>query len=232
VYKPTNLRGHTFLPTNLSCNSVVLDVGANFGEFSAEVHQCWGCKVYCVEPTPSLAEELRNHHWIVHEAAMSASGESQMFYVDHNNTEASHLGANDGDGDMIAVEGIKLDDLLLEAGEVDLLKMDIEGAEIGVLLNVDAALLKLVKQITVEFHDFRSDMGVDLSDVQEVESRLLSLGFRKFKISHSTNGDVLFVNARFFELTMIDSFLIMLLAKWVPGVIKVLRRSLSSHSSP
>ena len=72
----------------------------------------------------------------------------------------------------IAVEGIKLDDLI--DGPVDFLKMDIEGAEVEVLEGCEK--LDQVKQMFVEYHSF-ADRPQDLHCLLQVLSRH---GFRYY----------------------------------------------------
>jgi hypothetical protein len=75
---------------------------------------------------------------------------------------------------------------------VDLLKMDIEGAEIEVLDSCSDDLLQSVSQMTVEFHDFNG--MASLEDVSRVVRRLKGLGFLCFVMSRATHDDVCFVN--------------------------------------
>ena len=70
------------------------------------------------------------------------------------------------------VETIDLDELI--DGEVDFLKMDIEGAETGVLCG--SQKLDKVKQLFIEYHSFVDDKQ-KLSDLL---SCLIKNGFRYF----------------------------------------------------
>ena len=79
-----------------------------------------------------------------------------------------------------------------------MLKVDIEAAEIPLLLETPAPILQRFQQITVEFHDFRDErLG---PDVARAKQRLRDLGFRELRFTLN-NEDVLFINERFFGST-------------------------------
>jgi hypothetical protein len=64
-----------------------------------------------------------------------------------------------------------------EAGmsQLDLLKIDIEGAEIALLLNTPADVLRRAAQVTVEFHNLCGLCTV--RDVEHVVARMSAIGF-------------------------------------------------------
>jgi hypothetical protein len=73
---------------------------------------------------------------------------------------------------------------------IDILKADIEGAEVDALLNASAKDIMKARQITVEFHDW---LDPSLAQgVRDVMRRLQLLGFQMIRFSR-TNGDVLFI---------------------------------------
>jgi hypothetical protein len=61
----------------------------------------------------------------------------------------------------------------------DLVKVDIEGAEVGLFMNAPDELLRGISQISMEFHDF---CGLSTSEeIQQVSNRLRALGFEGFR---------------------------------------------------
>jgi hypothetical protein len=108
-------------------------------------------------------------------------------------------------------------------GRIDLLKMDIEGAELQVLPSLkDDWIVNNVVQLTIEFHEFLDPSIVP--DIKEIIKKLKGLGFYYLPFSHSY-GDVLFVNSRFIKLSPIDlSYLFMV--KYARGISRILRRKL------
>ena len=75
---------------------------------------------------------------------------------------------------------------------VDLVKMDIEGAEIGILECLSQSDFEVIDQLSVEFHDF-IDPGLH-SKSQECVKKLENLGYTLFR-PHSANVDCLFFKA-------------------------------------
>jgi hypothetical protein len=79
------------------------------------------------------------------------------------------------------------------ADRVDLLKVDIEGAEIDLFSACDDDELRGVMQITVEFHDF---IYRDLREpVLQIRNRMADIGFWVVPFSLD-NSDVLFINRK------------------------------------
>ncbi len=92
------------------------------------------------------------------------------------------------------VEGVTLVTFLEKAGisRIDLLKVDIEGAEGYLFDSLTDEQLRGMRQISVEFHDFNGKLPA--TDVHRITDRLACLGFEPLKMSVFTNGDTLFVN--------------------------------------
>ena len=86
-----------------------------------------------------------------------------------------------------------------ELEKVDVLKLDIEGAELDVLESIPDSLLRKIDQITVEFHDFIPGYAT-LNRIEQTRGRLEASGFLCCVVSLRTFGDVLFVDRGRFEL--------------------------------
>ena len=103
---------------------------------------------------------------------------------------------------VVAVQGRRLSDFLAQetlGRSPDLVKMDIEGAEIEVIASLDDDLIRQVGQWTIEFHDF---LGMtSAAEVKRCIDRIVALGFRELNWSkRRNNADVLLVNSRRFGL--------------------------------
>lgn len=188
------LQGHTFFPSPLTKSSVVVDLGANIGEFSRIVAQNFHCRCIAVEPNPSMFEKIRALSGV--ESAWTAVGdcEGQIDLHLSDNPEASTTlnGSLDANGKKVRVPVRTLENLLKEFGlsHVDLIKVDIEGAEVRMILSAPDHVLQSVDQISVEFHDFCN--LVTAKQVAEVHTRLRELNFDVIKFG-SGNEDSLFV---------------------------------------
>lgn len=186
-----NVCGHTFVKTLLKRGSIVIDCGANRGKFSYALRER-GCKVYAVEPVPNLFEALKEDEQLrKFNYCISVNKENTLYMRQKDNCATIYSGEGISDTE-IGAKGITLNTFLkqIRVESVDLLKVDIEGAEIDALNGLYDNALKKIKQITVEFHDF---VFPDLKEKAEKTKRnLTASGFYCINFSLN-NGDVLFV---------------------------------------
>jgi FkbM family methyltransferase len=216
---------HSICPQLIKAESLVVDLGANFGDFANAMNSQFGSKVYAVEASPSTfqqitaGENLSKHNL----AVCSVSGPVELNVS--SNPEASslkHLN-NAKYVERITIPGITLTDFLDREAilKVDLLKIDIEGAEIEVFNSCRDDFLRSIDQITVEFHEWA---GVSsLVEVETIVGRLRRLGFFVFKQTRKDYSDVLFINRRC--MSRLDYF-ITLICVWFPRMMHYLGRKL------
>ncbi|MES2659810.1 MAG: FkbM family methyltransferase [Verrucomicrobiota bacterium] len=158
----------------------ILDLGANKGYFSVRAASL-ASRVISVEPNPSshalcLANITLNNMGdkiVLHQAAVAATRGQITFHIAEDSADCSVL-------DLptlvrkITVDAVTAEDLIGGIERIDLLKMDIEGAELDLLLDPHSdAWLKKVTRIAMEYHP---SFYEDASRVAMVE-RLESIGF-------------------------------------------------------
>jgi len=222
---------HSLCPALLCKRSVVVDLGANLGFFASEVASRFGCSLYAVEASPDtfsrIQEEARVQKFNF--AICGTSGYAALSIS--TNPEATSLKRLVGCDytHSIEVPALTLDGFLKShnVSRVDLLKLDIEGAEIEVFDSCSDAFLRTIDQITVEFHEW---LGVSsAAEVENVIHRLKNLGFFCFDLVRANHSDVLFINASRMSLV---SYVWTLLQIWVPRLLAFLGRKshLISHS--
>jgi len=85
------------------------------------------------------------------------------------------------------------------------LKIDIEGAELEMLLGTPESVLRRCDQITVEFHDFMDRSQA--VDVRACIHRLRSFGFRPFRCRILNHSDMLFVHERCLKTWLFPFFI-------------------------
>jgi FkbM family methyltransferase len=132
-----------FLTTRLCKNSAVfVDVGAHIGSVIAEVaRHCPKARIIAIEAMPDKADRLRRSfpRVEVHGCALSDHSGEATFYVHTKQSAYSSLGRPSHRGGEISEIRVllrKLDDILTDDG-IDLIKIDVEGAELGVLKGGD-----------------------------------------------------------------------------------------------
>jgi len=198
------MEGHTFVGNWLTPQSVVLDCGMNLGMFARRMIARYGCRVIGIEANPFLAQQNSAAGLECHNYAICAHNGSVKFKVDHAFPMNSAIVADSTTGaDVIDVESIRLDDFLKlhSIPAVDLLKLDIEGAEISLINDTPADIFSAMKQICAEYHVFL-DPTQKKAALACVE-RLNDAGFEEFDFSMNL-GNVLFVNRAQRSLDLID----------------------------
>ncbi|MEE4187436.1 MAG: FkbM family methyltransferase, partial [Roseobacter sp.] len=114
-----------------------VDVGAHLGAvFSSARHKDASLKIIAYEADPEKARHLQHkfRYCTVHAAAVGETPGTVQFYRDHQQTAYSSLVQLDNrDQTASEVPGVTLDQTL-GAEKPDVLKIDIEGAELGALV--------------------------------------------------------------------------------------------------
>jgi FkbM family methyltransferase len=170
--------GHTFIPSLLGPDALVVDLGANEGEFIMKVQKQFGCRCCAVEPTPSLYSNLKSIPGIeAYPYAVSDKDGQTQFSISHD-SQASRINSDDAaKKETVIVDTRSLQSLLkeLNAQTIDFLKVDIEGAEIGLVMNTPDEVFGRIKQISLEFHDMFGFCS--RQEVLAAIARLKKLGF-------------------------------------------------------
>jgi FkbM family methyltransferase len=158
----------------------IIDGGANIGVSALWWLDKWpNAKLVALEPDPNVFEvlewNLRHHpHVDLRPVALAPSPGFQDFHPEGSDGGSLHT-PKESETNLISVPTIALSELIDELGTVDLLKLDIEGTELEVLLQAEARLSN-VERIFVEYHSF--------SEEKQKLSQLIALlertGFRYY----------------------------------------------------
>jgi FkbM family methyltransferase len=219
---------HTFLPDLIRPDGAVFDLGLGEGQFSARVAARCG-QVFGLEPDPihTSGLALPANVTVLPKAIGAKRGRRRLHL---NREKCSSLHYSDADAGALEVEAITLSDVLaLTPNErIDLIKIDIEGEEIRILRHTAAAVFARVVQMTVEFHDFLDPES--LPDIRYVINRMERLGFCAIKFSWNTYGDVLFINRKLAELSVLNRWYLVVRYKYLDGICRLLYRAFRQHS--
>jgi FkbM family methyltransferase len=169
----------------------------NNGDFAQVMADKYGCSVFGIEANPILASENSGLKGVVcKNAAISARDGFVKFSINEDHSEASGIvpDATPISKTVIVVPSMSLATLMREAGaeQVDLLKIDVEGAELDVFETTDPEIFRRCAQIAVEFHAFMYPSHAER--IEKIVALLSRLGFHcaDFSINRS---DVLFINS-------------------------------------
>ena len=153
----------------LKPGDLVIDCGANVGFYTAIM--AWrGCRVFSFEPNPYVFEVLQRNtqHFdnvtLLQKAVSVKSGTMKLYL--HKNADTDQVKWSQGssllseknnvdENSSVTVESINLCDYITDMHKrIKLIKIDIEGAEVDILLEIIRNdIYKLVDNILVETHE-------------------------------------------------------------------------------
>lgn len=222
-----NVCQHSFIALDRGNRTTFIDGGVNKGEFSKAMNKMFPKSTgYGFEPDPRLYRRLPRLDSVTffEKAIGDSEGFTELFLGDK--LCSSTRIKEDEHSKTVIVQKVNLEQFVssLNINKIDLLKLDIEGAEISVLENFSENFLcNNISQMTIEFHEF-----LDPSYIPEIEriiEKMKKFNFAVFKLSR-TYGDMLFVNKKFIALGSID-YLRIYFTKYFRGGARMLRRTLS-----
>lgn len=120
-----------------------IDVGAHIGSVLGEVARNSSGRVIAFEAIPTKAARLTKKFpdVIVHNCALLDREGETRFYIDNAQSGYSSLSEHGGDVTEIVVPGSRMD-ALIDDDDVDVIKIDVEGAELGVLRGAEAVIAR------------------------------------------------------------------------------------------
>ena len=201
-----NQYGGFYVSTDyLNENAIIYSFG--IGEdisFDLQLINEFKCKVYGFDPTPKsinwVNQQQITTNFIFSDYGIGKETEWVTFYLPKNTNHVSGSMFNFStvnELEPIVVSVKKFIDIASEFNHkiIDVLKMDIEGSEYGVIPSILESGV-IIKQILIEFHHRMFDDGAKLT--KESISLLKAYGFELYAFS-DTNEELSFVNINFIE---------------------------------
>jgi FkbM family methyltransferase len=178
----------TFCPAPLLATSTVYSLGVGDDiSFDLELIERFGVTVHAFDPTPRSIEWIKAQalptEFVFHPFAIGAVDGTCRFSPPSDPSHVSHsLIPRDTPGPMIEVPVHRLTTILRMLGHesIDLLKMDIEGAEYDVIGDLLQAEIH-VGQLLVEFHHRWREVGTQ--PTRNAIRELNAAGYRIFQVS-------------------------------------------------
>ncbi len=191
--------GTKFLKNNLGNGDVFLDIGANVGCYSLIASKIVGPEgqVHSFEPVLNVFERLQLNiqlnqlkNIIANRVAVfEKPGTLELFVSAKENAGMSSIFHHDTEsGNIEQVESITIDGYVekMNIEKIDMIKIDIEGAELFALKGMRKTLLRFHPVIIMELSE--EIIQSNLAGKDEVVELLLSLNYTKNRID--SNGNV------------------------------------------
>jgi FkbM family methyltransferase len=160
---------------SLNENSIVVDLGARHGNWARLIKNRYNSKIYCFEVVDQFCNELKNSGYNTFCVAVSDKKEKVTLGV--LSDEAS-LFFNES---TFECDSIPADEIFELIGEetIDLMKINVEGAEYPILKNlIKSNKILQIKNIQVQFHLFDGEENSDYAHISKELSKTHELSWR------------------------------------------------------
>jgi len=164
------------LDYELDDTAIVFDVGGYEGQWASDIFARYCCTVHVFEPNTTFAATIRrrfaqNPKIVVHDFGLAhiSTDEAQLHIKGQGSSLFRRTGSSlDDDSPIATVRLVRAADFLAQYGfdKVDLMKINIEGAEYDLLDHlIDTGVVRQVRNIQVQFHDFVPDAHERMSAI-------------------------------------------------------------------
>lgn len=159
----------------LNNNSIVVDLGARHGNWCNLIRGKYNSKIYCFEVVPQFCNELKNSGYDTFCVAVSDKKEKITLGV--SESEAS-IFFNESTFESDSIEAKEIFELIGQES-IDLMKINVEGAEYPILKNlIESDKITKIKNIQVQFHLFDGKENSDYNYISEELSKTHELTWR------------------------------------------------------
>lgn len=166
----------------------IVDIGANKGLFSVFFGSQLkknSVKIYSYEPHPNTFKILQNnirlnnltdHIFPFQKTVSESSVATKSFFIARDSFDYSMFNEYSSDQE-ITIENTTLRGIIdeNEITQIDLLKMNCEGAEYGILMELPLEYLGKIKEIRMEYHNF--ELEGKIFDIEPLKFFLKSKNF-------------------------------------------------------
>lgn len=148
--KNVMLKKYCFGECRIDADDVVVEIGANIGEFTLAAAEC-GKKIYAFEPDPKCipclalnTQTLKNVEIVRYGA--TDKNERRNFFLSSEDADSSFIEPQTY-SDILEIETMRLDTWMQEVGlpRIDFLKIEAEGGELEVLIGLGKRINDVLK---------------------------------------------------------------------------------------
>jgi FkbM family methyltransferase len=157
----------------LNEDSVVFDLGGYKGEWTGQIFSMFGCCIFVFEPVSTFFHQIRerfkrNKKINVFSFGLGNKNIQQTIYL---HAEASSVHRKNGVPEIITIKNFESFLQENNINKIDLLKINIEGGEYDLLeFLIEKNLIRKIKNIQVQFHNFVPDAVRRMANIQQALS--------------------------------------------------------------
>ena len=158
------------LDYDLNENSIIFDLGGYQGQWASDIFEKYCCTIYIFEPVPNFAKNIKQRfkeNQKVHVYNYGLAGENKIEIIAISEDESSVFKQSK---DSIKIRLVNALEFLKKKNIdiIDLMKINIEGGEYELLEHlIETGIIKNIKDVQVQFHDFIPDAEVRMKKIQE-----------------------------------------------------------------
>jgi FkbM family methyltransferase len=194
----TDYGGWDVVATNIDIHSIVYSFGiGENASFDTALIDRFNLTIHAFDPTPKSIEWVKRQgfteRFVMHDYGIAAFDGVVSFNPPENPDHVSYtlLDRPSTKAEAISVPVKRLSSIMKELGhdQIDILKMDIEGAEYDVINDIIKSGIR-PRQILVEFHHRFPGVGIKRS--KDAIDKIRSIGYKLFSVS-VTNEEFCFI---------------------------------------
>jgi len=173
------------LDYDLDASSIVFDLGGYKGQWASDIFARYASQIYVFEPVGAFAVRIqkrfeRNPRILVHPFGLASADGVVTIAVTESDWSSIHRVGADGTRSE-ECKLVRASEFLNNGGfdRIDLMKMNIEGAEYDLLEHlVESGLVTRIGNIQVQFHDFVTDAATRMRTIQDALERTHRLTYQ------------------------------------------------------
>jgi len=170
----------------VSDKDLIIDVGSHIGLFALLVSQkCKNGKIFCYEPTQEnyefLLKNVQNNHLDnIYSFNYAVSDTNKRVRVYLNQDQAGHSMYTQS-GEFVEVQSITLKEIIDDnnINKCNLLKLDCEGAEYGIIDSLPDSYFERIEKMIIEYHFADSSPELLANLKKRLESNMYKIYTRK-----------------------------------------------------
>lgn len=190
-------------PDNINSKSLFYSFGAGTNiSFDTELAEKFGLKINLFDPTPKSIQYVKvqklNPDYSFEEIGIADFSGNAKFYLPLNPDFVSATLEKQSDSQKFVEVRVERLSEIMERNKhkyLDLLKMDIEGAEYDVIDDILKSGIE-IHQLLVEFHHRFPSLGI--KKTRNAIEKLRNAGFALFHVSN-TGEELSFINLKFYK---------------------------------